>query len=95
MRCFDTMLLRGGGLPFLHDEMRAGQKGGKGNGGAVGLKTAAVIPYKYEGIIPAEGGKKIYWCEGSKGNKGGQASRAKARSKTFPAIAKAMAEQWG
>lgn len=40
-------------------------------------------------------GKKIYWCEGSRGNKGGQASRAKARSKTFPAIAKAMAEQWG
>jgi len=32
MRCFDKMLLRGGGLPFLHDEMRAGQKGGKGNG---------------------------------------------------------------
>ena len=40
-------------------------------------------------------GKKIYWCEGSRGNKGGQASRAKARSKTFPSIAKAMAEQWG
>ena len=40
-------------------------------------------------------GKKIYWCEGSRGNKGGQAARAKARSKTFPAIAKAMAEQWG
>ena len=32
MRCFDTVLLRGGGLPFLDDEMRAGQKGGKGNG---------------------------------------------------------------
>jgi hypothetical protein len=40
-------------------------------------------------------GKKIYWCEGSKGNKGGQAARAKARSKTFPAIAKAMADTWG
>ena len=25
----------------------------------MGLKTAAVIPYKYEGIIPAEGGKKM------------------------------------
>lgn len=40
-------------------------------------------------------GKKIYWCEGSSGNKGGQAARAKARSKTFPAIAKAMADTWG
>ena len=40
-------------------------------------------------------GKKIYWCEGSRGNKGGQAARAKARSKTFPAIAKAMADTWG
>ena len=27
--------------------------------------------------------------------KGGQKERAKARSKTFPGIAKAMAEQWG
>lgn len=26
---------------------------------------------------------------------GGQSERAKARSKTFPGIAKAMAEQWG
>lgn len=40
-------------------------------------------------------GKKIYWCEGTRGNKGGQAARAKARSKTFPGIARAMAEQWG
>lgn len=40
-------------------------------------------------------GKKIYWCEGSRGNKGGQAARAKARSKTFPGIARAMADQWG
>ena len=40
-------------------------------------------------------GKKIYWCEGSRGNKGGQAARAKARSKTFPAIATAMADTWG
>ena len=40
-------------------------------------------------------GKKIYWCEGSRGNKGGQDARAKARSKTFPAIAKAMADTWG
>ena len=40
-------------------------------------------------------GKKIYWCEGSRGNKGGQVARTKARSKTFPAIAKAMADTWG
>lgn len=40
-------------------------------------------------------GKKIGWCEGIKGTTGGQKGRAKARSKTFPSIAKAMAEQWG
>lgn len=40
-------------------------------------------------------GKKIGWCEGMRGIKGGQEERAKARSKTFPGIAKAMAEQWG
>ena len=40
-------------------------------------------------------GKKIGWCEGIKGVSGGQKERAKARSKTFPGIAKAMAEQWG
>ena len=40
-------------------------------------------------------GKAIGWCEGIKGTTGGQAGRAKARSKTFPGIAKAMAEQWG
>jgi len=39
-------------------------------------------------------GKKIGWCEGIKGTSGGQEGRAKARSKTFPGIAKAMAEQW-
>lgn len=39
-------------------------------------------------------GKAIGWCEGIKGTSGGQAGRAKARSKTFPGIAKAMAEQW-
>lgn len=39
-------------------------------------------------------GKKIGWCEGIKGTIGGQKGRAKARSKTFPGIAKAMAEQW-
>lgn len=40
-------------------------------------------------------GKKIGWCEGIKGTTGGQKGRAKARSKTFEGIAKAMASQWG
>jgi hypothetical protein len=48
-------------------------------------------------ILQGEKGKgeKIGWCEGMRNIKGGQAERAKARSKTFPGIAKAMAEQWG
>lgn len=40
-------------------------------------------------------GKKIGWCEGIRGTHNGQEGRAKARSKTFPGIARAMAEQWG
>jgi len=42
-------------------------------------------------------GKKINWCEAMKTGKGKgtQEERAKARSKTFHGIAKAMAEQWG
>lgn len=40
-------------------------------------------------------GKRIGWCEGMRNVKGGQTERAKVRSKTFPGIAKAMAEQWG
>ena len=40
-------------------------------------------------------GKTIGWCEGMRGITGGREARAKARSKTFPGIAKAMAEQWG
>ena len=39
-------------------------------------------------------GKAIGWCEGMRNIRGGQAERAKARSKTFHGIAKAMAEQW-
>lgn len=39
-------------------------------------------------------GKKIGWCEGMRNINGGQSERAKARSKTFPGIARAMAEQW-
>lgn len=40
-------------------------------------------------------GKAIGWCEGIKGTHGGQEGRAKARSKTFSGIAKAIAEQYG
>ena len=40
-------------------------------------------------------GKPIAWCEGIRGTTNGQKGRAKARSKTAPGIAKAMAEQWG
>jgi len=39
-------------------------------------------------------GKSVGWSEGMSGIKGGQKERAKARSKTFPAIAKEIAEQW-
>lgn len=39
-------------------------------------------------------GKRIGWVEGMTGITGGQSERAKARSKTFPGIAKAMAVQW-
>lgn len=42
-------------------------------------------------------GKRIGWCEAMKTGKGkgSQEERAKARSKTFPGIARAMATQWG
>lgn len=40
-------------------------------------------------------GKAIGWCEGIKNTTGGQSGRAKARSKTFPGVGNAMAEQWG
>lgn len=39
-------------------------------------------------------GKGRNWVEGIRGTTGGQKGRAKARSKTFIGIAKAMAEQW-
>lgn len=42
----------------------------------------------------ATNGKAIYETEGKRGITGGQSERAKARSKTFPGIARAMAEQW-
>lgn len=44
---------------------------------------------------PKSKGKKITWAEGIRGTHGGQKGRAKARSKTFPGIARAMAQQWG
>lgn len=61
------------------------------------LKTNNLKPPAPKYICQGEKckGKKIGWCEGIKGTSGGQAGRAKARSKTFPGIAKAMAEQWG
>lgn len=40
-------------------------------------------------------GNKMYFSEGIRGTTGGQKGRSKARSKTFPGIAKAMAKQWG
>ena len=60
-----------------------------------GLWLKGLSPLKYECIIPNPmdnakrwgNGKKINWTEGSHGGK--------TRSKTFPGIAKAMAEQWG
>jgi len=62
------------------------------------LKPTNMLPHP-EPMYICEGekckGKKIGWCEGMRGIKGGQEERAKARSKTFPGIAKAMAEQWG
>ena len=63
-------------------------------------------PLKYDKNIPEpepmyicngekRKGKKIGWTEGMRNIKGGQVERAKERSKTFKAIAEAMAEQWG
>lgn len=62
------------------------------------LKRTSDLP-KPEPMYICQGektkGKKIGWCEGMRNIKGGQSERAKARSKTFWGIAKAMAEQWG
>jgi len=62
------------------------------------LKPTNMLP-KPEPMYVCQGklskGKKIGWCEGIKGTTGGQAGRAKARSKTFQGIADAMADQWG
>lgn len=60
------------------------------------LKRSSALPapppmYISQGRKP----KKIGWCEGMRGTTNGQEGRARARSKTFPGIAKAMAEQWG
>ena len=61
------------------------------------LKPTDMLPkpkpmYICEG--PKCNGKAIGWCEGMRGIKGGQVERAKARSKTFQGVAKAMSEQW-
>jgi len=64
------------------------------------LVPSEVLP-KPEPVYICQGdkckGKRINWCEALKTGpgKGSQKERAKARSKTFPGIAKAMAEQWG
>ena len=69
------------------------------------LWLKGLSPLEYTDMLPepepeyiCEGerskGKKIGWCEGIKGTTGGQKGRAMARSKTFPGIARAMAEQW-
>ena len=61
------------------------------------LKITNILP-KPEPMYICQGektkGKRIGWCEGMRNIKGGQAERAKARSKTFPGIAKAMSIQW-
>jgi len=66
--------------------------------GLPNLKPTKMLP-KPEPMYVCEGekrkGKPIGWCEGMRGIKGGQKERAKARSKTFLGIAKAMAQQWG
>ena len=61
------------------------------------LKKVSNLPKplpKYYNIDKNGKKKNRYWCE-SMLAKGGQKERAKARSKTFPGVAKAMAEQWG
>lgn len=67
------------------------------------LKNLPVLEYtnvleKPEPLYICKGekckGKKIGWVEGIKGTGNGKAGLAKARSKTFPGIARAMAEQW-
>ena len=62
------------------------------------LKPTSDLPAP-EPVYICEGekskGKRINWTEAMRGISGGQEERAKARSKTFPGIAKAMAEQWG
>ena len=62
-----------------------------------GKKQAAVKQIAGDSVVGEKcKGKKINWCEAMKTGKGKgtQEERAKARSKTFPGIAKAMAEQW-
>ena len=59
------------------------------------LKYEHTIVAKPEPMYICQGekckGKKIYWCEGIRG----EGNRATARSRTFAGIANAMADQWG
>lgn len=50
--------------------------------------------YEPEPIYIDKSGKKRYFTD-AKSAKGGQSERRKERSKTFPGIARAMAEQFG
>nr|DAE27113.1 MAG TPA: Cytosine specific methyltransferase [virus sp. ctxZT69] len=58
-----------------------------------GLKPLEIVSDlpKPQPVKIRENGKRVYWCESMKHDK----DRAKNRSKTFLAIAKAMADQWG
>lgn len=62
------------------------------------LERTNILP-KPEPLYICQGektkGKHIGWCEGMRNISGGQTERAKARSKTFTGVARAMAEQWG
>ena len=62
------------------------------------LWIKGVNPLQYKNVLNkpepmyvCKSGKRLNWCEGLTGSNNG----AKNRSKTFPGIAQAMAEQWG
>jgi hypothetical protein len=61
------------------------------------LKPTLILP-KPDPLYICQGekskGKPISWNDGMKGVGGGQKGRSRARSKTFPGIARAMAFQW-
>jgi hypothetical protein len=57
------------------------------------LQPTEMLPEPKPDYIDSTG-KATHYTEAMRGIKGGQKERAKARSKTFPGIAKAMANQW-